>query len=193
MPPIKKITKEIIVEASFEMVKENGISCLNARSLAKKLKCSTQPIFSCFSSMKELIEVIKNKALKLYQDEIEIALQADKPFKASGLTYIFYAKKYPNLFKFIFMNDNNDKVDHVTIEDENKQKMIVKTIEDSLNISFNQAKKIYLMSWIFVHGIASMIAMHTVQYEDELIYDLIENYYRSLVILVKRENQYESN
>ena len=54
MPPKIRITKENIVERAVEIVREHGMDSLNARSLAKELGCSVQPIFRAFDSMGEL-------------------------------------------------------------------------------------------------------------------------------------------
>ena len=50
MPPKVKITKEDIANAALEIVRENGVSALNARAVALKLNSSTQPIFSNYDT-----------------------------------------------------------------------------------------------------------------------------------------------
>ena len=45
MAPRQKITKEMILEATFRLTREHGFEQVNARSLAAELGCSTQPIF----------------------------------------------------------------------------------------------------------------------------------------------------
>ena len=54
MPPKVKIAKEDIVNAAVELVRQYGPQALNARELAARLCCSTQPIFSNFATMDEL-------------------------------------------------------------------------------------------------------------------------------------------
>lgn len=44
MPPKVKITKKMVTEASFEIVRDSGHENLNARTIAEYLGCSTQPI-----------------------------------------------------------------------------------------------------------------------------------------------------
>lgn len=46
MGPKVKIQKEQITDAAFEIVRKGGMDSLTAKSLAAKLKCSTQPIFA---------------------------------------------------------------------------------------------------------------------------------------------------
>ena len=54
MPPKIKIDKDNIIKAAVQIVRERGIDALNARAVAQKLNCSTQPIFSNYDSMNEL-------------------------------------------------------------------------------------------------------------------------------------------
>ena len=51
MPPKIKITKEEIIKTALELVRTSGEQSINARTVAGALNCSTQPIFSNFSSM----------------------------------------------------------------------------------------------------------------------------------------------
>ena len=41
MPPKAKITKDMILNAAFEVARETGADHINARTVAKKLNCST--------------------------------------------------------------------------------------------------------------------------------------------------------
>lgn len=44
MPPKVKITKEMIIDAAFEIARSEGAENINARTVSKKLGCSTQPV-----------------------------------------------------------------------------------------------------------------------------------------------------
>ena len=56
MPPIPIITKQDIIDAGIQLIRENGISSVNARSLAKYLNCSTKPLFRVYNNM----DMLKN-------------------------------------------------------------------------------------------------------------------------------------
>ena len=55
MPPKVKITKEDIIRTAVDLVRQRGIDAINARAIATALSCSTQPIFSNFATMDELL------------------------------------------------------------------------------------------------------------------------------------------
>ncbi|GIM55546.1 hypothetical protein CAPN005_21930 [Capnocytophaga cynodegmi] len=63
MPKTTTITKEIIIETAFEMVRREGFSVLSARNIAKKIGCSTQPIYWTYKNMDDLKSEVCQKAL----------------------------------------------------------------------------------------------------------------------------------
>jgi len=78
MPPRVKVTREQITEAALKAVRVGGEAALNARSIAALLGCSTQPIFSNFSSMEELRDEVLKAAEQLFTAKME---NADNEFR----------------------------------------------------------------------------------------------------------------
>lgn len=58
MPPKKKFSKEQIVEAAFEIAKEEGMSYITIRKVADRLRSSIAPIYVNFDNVEELISVV---------------------------------------------------------------------------------------------------------------------------------------
>ena len=54
MPASRKVTTEAVLQAAEEVLREKGFSAVNARNVAEKLGCSTQPIYLCFENMDQL-------------------------------------------------------------------------------------------------------------------------------------------
>ena len=54
MPAVKKISRDRILDAAVQVLRDGGFSAINARSVARKLGCSTQPIYLSFRNMDEL-------------------------------------------------------------------------------------------------------------------------------------------
>ena len=51
MPPSVKFTKEEIVNAALQVVREKGAAALTTRQIAAVLGVSTRPIFTYFQNM----------------------------------------------------------------------------------------------------------------------------------------------
>ena len=51
MPVSRKINKDDIIRVCLDIVRKDGINGINARRVAKELKCSTQPIFYLYKNI----------------------------------------------------------------------------------------------------------------------------------------------
>jgi len=94
MPPSTKITKEMILEAGYELVITSGIESVNSRSIAKMLGCSTQPIFSQFPSMEELRQGIHNYASQKFEQDVSCWADSDSFMLSSYLKVTNLPKKH---------------------------------------------------------------------------------------------------
>ena len=180
MPRKPVIRKEDIVNAAFEIVRLNGHEALNARALAERLGCSTQPIFSNFSSMEELFNEVLVRCLESYNACIkdEFARQQGFPtYKTYGMAYIRFAKEEKNLFKLLFMRDKTGKDEGV--EDSTFYE-VLPVIMKALDLSRKQAALFHLEMWTFVHGIGSMIATSSYDWDLELASRTLTDAYQGL-------------
>ena len=68
----EQISKQMILEGAFELVRQQGIEMLTARKLAAHIGCSTQPIFRVYSNMEELEKEVFVKAKTFYENYLWI-------------------------------------------------------------------------------------------------------------------------
>ena len=179
MPPKFKFTREQIVAAALEVTRKNGITGLTARGLAAELGSSAKPIFGLFQNMEEVQREVVSAANTLYQSYIKKGM-ADSKFplyKASGIAYIQFAKEEKELFKLLFMRDRTDE----KIE-ENREEIrpILDLIMKNLGIDENEAYFFHLELWLYVHGIATMIATNYLEWDIEFIDKALTDAYQGL-------------
>ena len=62
MPPKPKITREMVVDAAFEVARQTGSENINARTVSKQLNCSTQPVMYHFATIEALKKAAYEKA-----------------------------------------------------------------------------------------------------------------------------------
>lgn len=179
MPPKVKVTKEDIIAAAIELVRESGIDAVNARAIAKKLDCSTQPIFSNYASMEDLKAEVMLAANEIYQQYIEQGMKdpAYPPYKASGMSYIRFAKEENQLFKLLFMRDrSNEEIK----EERESLEGLLQIIAANTGLSMDEAYMFHLEMWIFVHGIATMIATEYLEWEWDMISRMMTDSYEGM-------------
>ncbi len=179
MPPKFKFTKDEIANAALNVTRNNGISGLTARALAAELGCSVKPIFGLFRNMEEVHQEVMLSAFNLYQNYLQEDMSKGKypPYKASGMAYIRFAKEEKELFKLLFMRDRRNEA----IE-ENREEIrpLIDLIQQNLGIGEDEAYLFHLEMWIYVHGIATMIATSYLDWDDEFISRVITDAYMGL-------------
>lgn len=179
MPPKVKINKEAIVRAAVELVREQGEGALNARNLAARLQCSTQPIFSNFATMRELRDAVIAEAYLLYQriTQGEVESGVYPAYKASGMAYIRFAAEEKSLFQLLYMRDRTDE----TIDDGDQELApIIAMVQQGTGLSQENARLFHLEMWATVHGIASMIATGYLTLDTALIGRMLTDTYQGL-------------
>ena len=181
MPPKQKFNKEVILETAFQLVREQGIENLNARSIARKLRSSIQPVFSYYETMADLKSDLFQMAGDYHSSYFNNVETSEKLFLNIGMAYVDFAIAEPNLFKMLFMSNgfegkgiydfvSNDCNDHITsaipeVFDKNKEKSI----------------GIFTDMWLYAHGIASMAVMNQLSVERSEIERMINNMFGLLV------------
>ena len=105
MPTKVKISKDMILDAAFEIVKKGGTEKLSNRELANKLKCSIRPIYYQFSDVEEMKKELYKKIEKYFYNFLLDNIIQDIPlYKQVGINYIKFAKKEKKLFQILFMS-----------------------------------------------------------------------------------------
>ncbi len=179
MPPKVKITKKDIINAATDIVRNSGADSINARNVALALNCSTQPIFSNFSTMDELrLATIKNADIlcnEYMRKEVESGIYP--PYKANGMAYIRFAKEEKELFKLLYMRDRSGEQIPETTEQTDQMADI---IHKNTGLNNTDAKLFHLEMWAFVHGIATMFATGFFDIDWELVSKMLTDAYEGL-------------
>ena len=103
MPPKSRITREMIAYAAVALIREEGYESVNARAVAKKLGCSTQPVMYQFATMEELKREAYSAADRFHTAYLMKTAEGTDPLTGMGLNYIRFAKEEPCLFRFLFL------------------------------------------------------------------------------------------
>lgn len=155
MPAKKQITKDMILNASLNILRQQGYDGVNIKNLAAELKCSTQPVYLSFAGMDDLRNELTFLAVQKFTDIMEQEKKGGK-IHLYDIEYVRMAKREPKLFCFLFMRENSFA---------EIKKMIGPIIEasisefmDKYDIDHEEADYLHDNLWMHAHGIASMIA-----------------------------------
>lgn len=188
----KKIGKEDIIDACLNIIRKDGMDALNARKIAKALGCSTQPLFYYYENMDEIKNEVLQEISKLFNQAL-LKSNYDQPvYKDIGVNYIRFASNEPEFFKIMFQGKmNKEMFDFIDLTGSSSQ--IFETISKQTGLSLENAKQFHLKMWLYVNGIASLVAHQTIEFsDDEIDYLLKEQYMSLLVYEVKKGNIQEN-
>ena len=185
MPPKVKVTREEIVDAAVELVRESGAGALNARTIAARLGCSTQPVFSNFANMDELHDAVTEAAHRRYLGflEREMAQGVYPPYKSFGMAYIRFAGEERELFRLLFLCDRDGE----GLPPSQDWTASVEIIMQANGFSRELAERLHMEMWVSVHGIATMMATSFLSLDWELISTMLTDIYQGVRKRFKEE------
>ena len=187
--PKQKITREWIIEAAFQLAQSRGFEAVNARSVAQSAGCSVQPIYSCYQNMEQLMEDLFEYSRRYQIEYVRKRLDPNNYFGSAGRCHIFFAQEEKNLFRFLFLSKY---VKGTTLEDIYQQyeiQEVTESIEQTLSLGPESAKRLYLNMMIYTHGIAAMAATDAMPVNFKEIHDNVNHAYHAFLNQIKEEEK----
>lgn len=188
MPPKAKITKDMIIEAGVKIVRANGADSLNVRRVAAALSCSTQPVMYHFKTVKELKAAVYEASDKLHTEYIMTPdPNAENPFLSIGLRYIQFAEDEKRLFRFLFQSDSFQNISFTDLMNADDLLPVTATLCKAANLSKTQARNAFETMFICVHGIASLIANNSINYDKTHFEKILRTAFNGAITALKGE------
>lgn len=187
MPPKTRYTREQVEQAAFSIAREKGLEGLNARAIAKRLGCSTQPLYRDLNGMEEIRRAVLLRATRFFESYVrENSAQAALPYLGSGLAYLRFAKEETRLFSLLFMRSRSSEEQTQGARDATFEYAAAQ-ISAQLHYSLEKAREFHYQSYIYVHGLAAMIATGFLDYDEAALAGLLRRQYRALRLAFEAE------
>ena len=90
--PKQRITKEMVVNAAFEIAENGGMEQVTVKSIADKIGCSVQPIYSYCKNMDGLRQDVIDQVNCFIQKYVASHIDKDDLFRSTGKSYIQLAQ-----------------------------------------------------------------------------------------------------
>ena len=167
MAPKHKYTRDEMVAAALELVKERGEEDLTAKALATLLGISTQPVFTCFGTMDALRADVTEAAEALFDRYAAEGLAASVPFYGFGMAYIRFARENPELYRMLFLSPGGRNAALRAME--HAQAAVRSSLMHIYRLSVAEADRYFRDVWLAVHGLAALIVTDSCPYTEEQI------------------------
>lgn len=187
MPPKPRFKRSEIVAAAIDVVAQKGIEGLTTQELRDALNCSASPIFTVFSTMKEIHDEVRVEAMKRFE-EFVVADIPDMPiFKQIGMKMVLFGAQEPKLYQLLFMQENRNAVtfDDVFGELGDTADICIDAIKKDYGLTDKQAKLLFENVWIYTFGIGALCATRVCCFSEAQLGQMLTTEFQAMMLLIK--------
>lgn len=193
MPPSVKFTKDEIVNAALQVVREKGTAALTTRQIAAVLGVSTRPIFTYFQNMQQVQEAVRQAAQALYHSYIKKGLEQVHPFIGLGEQYIRFATQEPELYRLLFLPLAPGSENKAMEEMERTQNLVLEFLQQIYQLDEAAAKRFFRDVWLVAHSLAALIVTNCCPYSPEEIRQILTSVSLSVCKACKEIPEFVTN
>lgn len=187
MPAKTKVTKEMVIDAAFEVTRTEGAENVNARTVSQKLGCSTQPVMYHFATIKDMKKAVYAKLDWFHTEYLMNVNPQEDVMLGIGLNYIRFAVEEPNLFRFLFQSGFAVENNLLEMIDSEELSPVISAMQEAMNLNMKQTKDVFITLALLVHGYASILVNNALEYDEELIKVHLERAYKGAILAIQEE------
>lgn len=186
MPPKAKVTREMIVDSAFEILRSEGEQAVNARTVSQALNCSTQPVMYHFKTIGALKRALYEKA-DAYHTACITQIHGAQPMRDIGLNYIRFGVRERNVFRFLFQSNEFSGTSLTELIHVEALKPVLALLCRETGLSEEQAETAFRALFLAVHGYASMFANNEMTYNEPAVLSDLRLVFDGTVLALKGE------
>lgn len=157
-----QVTKEMILDGAFALLKEEGYHALNYRSVSARVGCSTQPIAWQFENLdglkKELSKRVIATLQAIHPSPAELATSTENAFVLflrMGVTQLNFFLEEKNLASFIRFSPLSSSLEERISTPVHK--IIALKMMTENNLSAEDVRSIMVDCMLYAQGVTSMV------------------------------------
>ncbi len=179
--PKQRITKEMVVHADFEIARDSGMEQVMVKTIAGKIGCSVQPIYSYCKNMESLRQDVASQAKRFIQEYISSHIDKNDLFRSTGKAYLQLAEREPHLFKIFILHQRRgiSSLDGLYQSEANPK--AAEHIAGALGISVPKARQLHMHMLIYTLGIGTVLSVTTPGVPIDEIYRQQETAYQAFL------------
>lgn len=174
MPPKPELKKKQVMEAALTLTRREGLAAVNARSLAKELGCSTQPLFRLYRNMEELKGELKEAMDQVYARWMDRWIQEENRLVTQGIAYVEFARQEREIFRGLFLNRCMAGSGLQDIASARWNQATIENAGKLTGLSRQGAERLFLNVWLYSHGMASQLLSNEIDLPEERVRELHE-------------------
>ena len=187
--PKQKITKEMVVDAAFQLAREGGMERVLVKDIAARLGCSVQPIYSYCRNM----DGLRREVFQRVRDFVREYLCKDGGgFQATGQAYVRLAREEPELFKLFTLCPREGVACLDDLYRAEADPGMAQAIAGELGLSLEAARRLHLNMIVYTIGLGAIFSVTDPGIQADEIYTWQEQAYRAFLKQEREQNTDES-
>ena len=172
MPAVRKVSKEQIIDAAVEVLRDDGFSAINARSVAKKLGCSTQPIYFSFKNMDELHTQRARDSLRAHEG-------SDSRYSSYGMGFVKFAAEEKQLFRWLYLEGEQPGA----YQSDVLMQEVIGVIVDEFGYAEDTARRFHQDMIYFTYGLAILANTDHLHLTETELREAFRREFRALIFI----------
>lgn len=156
--PHQRITKEMVVQAAFDLAREGGMEQVQVKALAKKLGCSVQPIYSYCNNMPELKHEVVVRTADYLRQYMAEHIDETNLFRSVGIAHAQFAREEPYLYRLYFLRERKKIRSLEDVYTTETDPRIAATIARERQIPLEQARALHRHLMIYNIGLSFILS-----------------------------------
>ena len=153
-------TRENIIDAAVELIREQGWAQVTTRKIAKQMGASTMPIYSHLKSLGDLEQDLRVKVRGMLK-EYQLHFYTDQPLLNLAFGYVVFARDEKQLFRFLYL-DRPELIETANLSGMKdsffEQFGEVSPVGAALSAMEGEGQEAMIQNtWIFTHGLAMLV------------------------------------
>lgn len=169
MPRKAQYTKEEVVAAALDLVREKGAERLTAREMGRKIGTSVVPVFSLFGDMGTLRREVSDAAKNVFDGYMREADDYEPTYKKRGMQWVKFASEEKELFKFLFMQPTGLDLDGLLDLIPFGKDRDIDVIMRDYGMSTAEAEHLFKQMWIYTYGLCVLTASGSCSFSEKEI------------------------
>lgn len=192
MPRKAQYTKEEVVAAALDLVREKGAERLTAREMGRKIGTSVVPIFSLFGDMGTLRHEVTDAARAVFDGYMREADDYEPTYKKRGMQWVKFASEEKELFKFLFMQPTGLDLDGLLDLIPFGKGRDIDVIMRDYGMSTAEAEHLFKQMWIYTYGLCTLTAYGSCSFSEKEISLRLAEIFSGTVGVIKSGSQLTS-
>ena len=157
--PKQRITKEMVVDAAFEIAREGGMERVMVKGIAERLGCSVQPIYSYCENMDGLRRDVAARVSDFVRGYAADRMDPGDLFRSTGRAYVELAREEPHLFRIFVLHEREGVASLGDLYRLEANPDMAGRIAKELGMDEARARRLHLNMLIYTIGLGTVFSV----------------------------------